>query len=58
VAATVNRRRAGGVRSLWRTTALRRFRTSLLALALYAVAIGVIVLSFLAQILRGDCPVP
>ncbi len=27
-------------------------------LAFYAVVTGIIVLSFLAQIVRGDCPVP
>ncbi len=26
--------------------------------AFYALAVGLVVLSFLAQILRGECPVP
>ena len=37
---------------------MRRFATSLPALALYAATIAVIVLAFLAQIVRGDCPFP
>jgi hypothetical protein len=37
---------------------MRRFTTSLPALALYAATIAVIVFAFLAQILHGDCPFP
>jgi hypothetical protein len=37
---------------------MSHFRTSLPALALYAATIAVIVLSFLAQLARGQCPVP
>ena len=37
---------------------MRPFRTSLLALALYAATIAVILLAFLAEIVRGNCPVP
>jgi hypothetical protein len=35
-----------------------RFRDSLPLAVLYAATVAVVIFSFLAQIVRGDCPVP
>ncbi len=37
---------------------MSRFRSSLVAVLLYSAVAAAIVFSFVAQMLRGECPVP